>query len=295
MRFSKSFQIIFLTAVAIGGGRMQSQVITTHGPSNTIYVDSVKGSDVIANVATAGTTSAPLQTIQSAVNLANTRNAQNIASTIVVNSGVYRESVKIGAAKTASPLVIQASTTGSTIISGSDVLTGWQPVSGHSGTYWHSWTYNFGECAIPSGWPSSIPAIARRTEMVFVNDVPLTQVLSESQLQPGTFFVDEATNQLLITPPTGTSVSSALIEAAVRPSIFSVSGRSNVTVSGLILRHANSCMNKPAAIITGSSNVVVSGVQAVWNNWGGLELSGDTGVTVKNSIASHNGGVGFLG
>src|ERR1700722_5263750 len=249
MRFSKSFQIIFLTAVAIGGGRMQSQVITTHGPSNTIYVDSVKGSDVIANVATAGTTSAPLQTIQSAVNLANTRNAQNIASTIVVNSGVYRESVKIGAAKTASPLVIQASTTGSTIISGSDVLTGWQPVSGHSGTYWHSWTYNFGECAIPSGWPSSIPAIARRTEMVFVNDVPLTQVLSESQLQPGTFFVDEATNQILITPASGTSVSTAKIEAAVRPQVFSMYGRSNVTVEGMVFEHANNCINQPAAVI----------------------------------------------
>src|SRR5579859_1983794 len=183
MRYSKLFQIIFLTAVSIGGGRMQSQVITTQTPSNTIYVDSVKGSDVISNVATAGTTTSPLQTIQSAVNLANTRNAQNIASTIVVNPGVYRESVNIGSATTTAPLLIQASTTGSTIISGSDVLTGWQAVTGHSGTYWHSWTNNFGECAIPSGWPSNIPAIARRTEMVFVNNVPLTQVLSESQLR----------------------------------------------------------------------------------------------------------------
>jgi hypothetical protein len=297
MRFSNSFRLLFFTALAIAGSRAHSQVIANQIPSNTIYVDSEKGSDVVANVATAGASTAPLHTIQAAINVANTRNQQKIGTTIVVNPGVYRESINIGSVPggSAAPLAIQASSTGSTVISGSDVLTGWQPVSGHAGTYWHSWTYNFGECAIPSGWPTNISAIARRTEMVFVNSTPLTQVLSESQLRPGTFFVDEATNQLLITPPTGTSVSSALIEAAVRPSIFSVSGRSNVTVSGLILRHANSCMNKPAAIITGSSNVVVSGVQAVWNNWGGLELSGDTGVTVKNSIASHNGGVGFLG
>ena len=297
MHYSKSFRILFLAAVAIAGSRAQAQVIATQTPTNTIYVDSAKGSDVVANLVTAGTTTAPLQSIQAAVNLANTRNTQNVATTIMVNPGVYRESINISGVQgqTAAPLVIQASTTGSTVISGSDVLTGWQPVSGHSGTYWHSWNYNFGECAIPSGWPTSIPAITRRTEMVFVNNVPLTQVLSESQLRPGTFFVDEATNQILITPASGTSVSTAKIEAAVRPQIFTISGRSYVTVKGMIFQHANSCINKPAAVIVGSSHVTVDNVQAIWNNWGGLQLAGDSYVTVENSIASHNGGVGFMG
>ncbi|HEY2472369.1 MAG TPA: right-handed parallel beta-helix repeat-containing protein [Terracidiphilus sp.] len=295
MRLSNSFRLLFVAAMAIAGSRAQCQVIATQTPTNTIVVDSEKGSDVIANVATAGTTTAPLQTIQAAVNLANTRNAQNIATTITVNPGVYRESINIGPGKTAAPLVIQASTVGSTIISGSNVLTGWQPVAGHSGTYWHSWTYNFGYCAIPSGWPTSIPSIARRSEMMFVNNVPLAQVLSESQLRPGTFFVDEATNQMLITPPSGTNVSTAKIEAAVRPQIFSISGRSYVTVKNMVFQHANSCINKPAATIQGSSHVVVDNVQAIWNNWGGLQLAGDTYVTVENSIASHNGGVGFMG
>jgi hypothetical protein len=297
MRFSKSLRLLFFTALAIAGSRAHSQVIANQVPSNTIYVDSVKGSDVVANVATAGTTTAPLQTIQAAINVANTRNQQKIGTTIVVNPGVYRESINIGPVSggSAAPLAIQASTTGSTIVSGSNVLTGWQPVSGHSGTYWHSWTYNFGVCPIPSGWPTAIPTIARRTEMVFVNNVPLTQVLAESQLRPGTFYVDEATNQLLITPPSGTSVSTAKIEAAVRPQIFTVAGRSNVTVKGMIFEHANSCINKAAATIASNSNVVVDSVQAIWNNWGGLALSSNSNLTVKNSIASHNGGVGFLG
>ena len=34
-------------------------------------------------------------------------------------------------------------------------------------------------------------------------------------------------------------------------------------------------------------------VQANWNNWGGLSISGASNFTVQNSIASHNGGVGF--
>jgi Right handed beta helix region len=297
MRFSKSLRLLFFTALAIAGFRAHSQVIANQVPSSTIYVDSVRGSDVVANVATAGTTTAPLQTIQAAINVANTRNQQKIGTTIVVNPGVYRESINIGPVSggSAAPLAIQASTTGSTIVSGSDVLTGWQPVSGHSGTYWHSWTYNFGVCPIPSGWPTAIPTIARRTEMVFVNNGPLTQVLAESQLRPGTFYVDEAANQILITPPSGTSVSTSKIEAAVRPQIFTLAGRSNVTVKGMIFEHANSCINKAAATIASNSNVVVDGVQAIWNNWGGLALSGNRTLTVKNSIASHNGGVGFLG
>jgi len=296
MRFSTSLRILSFTALAIAGFRAHTQVIANQVPSGTIYVDSQNGSDVVANVTTAGTATAPLQTIQSAISLANLRNQQQLGTTIVVNPGVYRESINIGSVsgQTAAPLVIQASTTGSTVISGSNVLTGWQPVSGHAGTYWHSWSYNFGQCAIPSGWPGPVQTIVRRTEMVFVNGTPLTQVLAESQLRPGTFYVDEGANQLLIRPASGVSVSSATIEAAVRPTIFSISGRSNVTVKGMIFKHANSCINKPAAVITGSSNVVVSGVQAVWNNWGGLGLFGNSGLTVQNSIASHNGGVGFM-
>ena len=296
MCFSKSFRVLFLTALAATAGSCaQSQVTAAQSPASAIFVDSQKGSDVVANAATAGSSTSPLQTIQAAVNLANTRNKQNLATTIMVNPGVYRESISIDGAQTAAPLVIQASTTGSTIISGSDVLTGWQPVSGHSGTYWHSWTYNVGECAIPSGWPSSMPEIARRSEMVFVNSVPLTQVLSESQLRPGTFYVDSETRQLLITPPSGTNVSTAYIEAAVRPQVFSISGRSYVTVKGMVFQHANSCFNQAAAVISGSSHVVVEQVQANWNNFGGLMLSGDSDATVENSIASHNGGVGFMG
>jgi len=295
MRFLKSFRVSFLMVLAIAGTRANSQAIAAQNPTNAIYVDSQTGSDVVANVATAGSTTAPLQTIQAAVNLANTRNQQNIATTIVVNPGVYRESINIGAAKTAAPLVIQASTTGGSVISGSDVLTGWQALSGHAGTYWHSWTYNFGECSIPSGWPSNIPTIARRTEMVFVNSVPLTQVLAESELRPGTFFVDESTNQMLITPPSGTNVWNSTIEAAVRPQIFSMSGRSNVTVQGMVFQHANTCINQAAAVISGGSNVTVNDVQAMWNNWGGLMLADITNLYLENSIASHNGGVGFQG
>jgi len=130
--------------------------------------------------------------------------------------------------------------------------------------------------------------------MLFVNNVPLTQVLAASQLQPGTFYVDETNSRILAYPSAGINMQTALVEAAVRPTTLNVSGRTNVTVRGLVFRHANSCVNQSGANISKSSNVLIDQVQALWNNWGGLGIYSSTGVTVQNSIASYNGGVGFV-
>ena len=156
MQFRKSFLILYLAALAIAGSRARSQANVVENQTNAIYVDSQKGSDVIADVKLAGTSSAPLQTIQAAINLANTKNQQKIGTKIIVKPGVYRESVNIAAIanQSTAPLTIEASATGSSIITGADVLTGWSALAGHPNAFLHSWPYNFGECPIPSGWPT---------------------------------------------------------------------------------------------------------------------------------------------
>ena len=40
---------------------------------------------------------------------------------------------------------------------------------------------------------------------------------------------------------------------------------------------------------------LVDQIQANWNNWGGIGISSSSQITVQNSVASHNGGVGFAG
>ncbi len=292
MRFTKSFFTLLLTALAIAGPRARCQAIPTGTQSADIFVDSAAGSDISSNATTTGTSRAPLQTIQAAVSLANARNTQNLATRIVVNPGVYRESLDITGGQTTAPLTIEAATTGSTVISGSDLLTGWRYDG--NGIYSHSWTYNFGTCAVPNGWPS-FGTIGRRTEMIFVNGTPLTQVLSQSAVTTKSFYVNESGNVIYMKPPTGTNMSTAKVETAVRPVILSISGRSNVVLRGVVLEHARTCVNKSGSIITGGSNIMVDHVQAVWNNWGGLLISGSTNVTVQNSVFSYNGGVGFLG
>ena len=305
MQSTKFIAAILLASLALAGVRARCQANITESQTAAIYVDSEKGSDAALNamstmsastaltkINTVGTSIAPLQTIQSAINLATLKNQLNIGARIVVNPGVYRESINIGASQTTAPLTIEAATTGTTYISGSNAMTGWSAQSG--GVYSHSWTYNFGTCATPSGWPS-MSTLARRTEMVFVNGNSLTQVLSSSALSPGKFYVNESSNQLLIKPPVNTNMSTASVEVATRSQILSISGRSNVVVRGMVIEHARSCVNQNAAVISNSSGVLVDNVQAIWNNWGGLEITNSNNITVQNSVGSHNGGVGFHG
>jgi hypothetical protein len=289
MRNSKLFLILLLAALAMTGVRALCQASVSENEAATLYV-SKSGS---TNASAAGTSSAPLGSIQAAVNRANVNSQKGIGTKIIVAPGVYREALTINAASSSAPLTIQASSIGTAVIAGSDVLTGWSSVSGHPNTYYHSWTYNFGNCPTPNGWPGTFPTIARRSEMIFVNNVMYTQVLSESQLKAGTFYVDEAANHILVTLPSGMSANGATIEAAVRSETLEVNHRNNFVLRGVVLRHARTCINQGGADINSSTNVLVDHVQAIWNGWGGLQFNHDTKLTVQNSIASHNGGVGF--
>jgi len=131
--------------------------------------------------------------------------------------------------------------------------------------------------------------------MIFVNGNPLTQVMAWADLKPGTFFMNPTYAVLHIYPPTGTDMSTAVVEAAVRGTTFAVENRSNIVLRGLVFKQAADCMMTTSANIYSSSNVLIDSVQALWNNWGGLGIYSSNNVTVQNSVASHNGGVGFYG
>jgi hypothetical protein len=286
----KKALLLILAVFAIHGFRAHSQASITENQTTYIYVDAQKGSD-----SNSGSTSAPLRTIQAAVNKANANNQKKIGTKIIVNPGVYRETVSISAISSQStvPLTLQAASTGTAIISASNVVSNWSADSSHSGAYEASFAENSGTCSLPGGWPNNFNVIARHTEMVFVNSVPLTQVMSTSQMVQGTFYQDEGGNMLHIWPPSGTNMQTAVVEAAVRSRTLNITSRNNIAVRGLVLRHAASCINTSGAIVTNGTNILFDKVQANWNNWGGVSFSGTTHFTVQNSIASHNGGVGF--
>jgi len=285
----KPFLALCLFAiVAVTGDRASAQADVIENQRTYLYVDAKLGSD-----GNSGAASSPFRTVQAAVNKGNYYNQQGVGVKIIVNAGIYREFVNIGNYRTTgATLTLQAAVPGTAVISGSDVLNGW---AASGGIYTKAWTYPISSCPVPGGWPSTFAPIALRTEMIFVNGTPLTQVTAWADLRPGTFFLNTIYAMLHIYPPAGTDMSTALVEAAVRPSTFALVNRSNVVLRGLVFQHAAGCIVTSGANIFSSNNVLIDSVQARWNNWGGLGIYSSNNVTVQNSVANYNGGVGFYG
>lgn len=267
------------------------QASVSESGSATIYVDASHGVDSYA-----GTTgSQPVASISAAISKAVANNAHGIGTKIMVSPGTYREALNI-APSTAAPITIEASSVGSSYLSGSDVVSGWSHSYGSvyiksfpSGTFYN----DFGTCPRVSGIYEHVTSAAFQKAMIFVNGYALTQVFSASSLRAGTFFADSGTKLVRMWPQNGTNMGTARIEVGSRAHVFSVLHGHNVTVRGMVFTHANSCINQTAATITSSSYVTFDHVQAIWNNWGGIGTSSSDHTTIQNSVASHNGGIGF--
>ena len=74
MHFKKASLFIFLAVLATTGSRAHSQASVTENQTTYIYVDAAKGSD-----SNSGSSSAPVKTIQAAVNKANANNQKRLA------------------------------------------------------------------------------------------------------------------------------------------------------------------------------------------------------------------------
>ena len=289
MSFLKYLPALSILISPLATLHANGQASVNENETSYIYVDAVNGSD-----SNAGAAASPFKTIQAAINKANALNRSAVGVKVIVNPGIYRESVTIaGYSVTPAPLTVEAAVTGAAVIAGSDVLTGWTEES--AGIYSTPWTAALGYCAIPSGWPTDFAPVARRAEMVFINGTPLTQVMASADLVPGTFFVDDAAATMYVAPDAATDMGTAVVEGATRRSTLNLSNRSNVVLRGLAFRHAANCLNSAGAAVNGSTNVLVDSVQAGWNNWGGFGVFSSSNVTVQNSTASYNGGVGFMG
>ena len=248
MRISKSLSVLILSALAVAGIRAYPQASITENQTTYVYVNASTGSD-----SHTGSSTSPLRTIQAAVNKANANNQKKIGTKIIVASGVYRESVSVNHGSTTVPLTIQAASTGGAVIAGSDVLSGWTPVSGHPYTYYHSWNYNFGNCAIPSGWPIEFSAhcTPHRDDLckqgcVYAGSGGISAARRHVLRRRGT-------NQILVTTPSRRTFTADGGSRGAELEPFTVNSRTNLVLRGLVFRHASTCINQSAADINGSS------------------------------------------
>lgn len=253
----------------------------------TVWVDTSKGSD-----SNPGTQQLPLKTIGAAAAMAMVNNESSIGTKVIINPGTYREAITLqnNSKTTSLPMTFEAATNGSVTVSGADVWTGWKQYSKNASIYTMPWPYQWGLCAVDAGVPPYQQNIVLRREMIFVNGSPLTQVLSQSAMVVGTFYVDEVGGTVYIWPPSGTSINSATVEVSTRPNLFLIEEMSNVVVRGLTFQYANSCYTDKAVGTTpGTSEVLFDSDTFNWNNGSGLFLPQTTYATVQNSVADHNG------
>jgi hypothetical protein len=257
-----------------------------------IYVDINHGSDSTGT----GTITNPYQTITKGASVAIANNQAGIGTQVNIQPGTYRESITMtgSASNTTLPITFQAVTNGTVIIDGATILTGWTVYSGNANIYTTNWTYSFPACAQINGCPAA-QSIVLQQEMLAVNGTVMTQVLSIAELQPGSFYVDQTHGLIYLYPPSGTNVSTATIETATEPALWTLAGESQIVLRGLTFQYANSCRGNAAVSISGAgSNILLDTLTVQWNNGQGISIVNPfTNYTVTNTTSNHNGDSGF--
>ncbi len=289
------FRIFLYLAVAVSltGSALGQATVNESLETATIYVDAVNGSD-----SNPGTQDAPLASLNAGVNIAVANNKQGVGTRVVINPGVYRESLTLTqtAKLTSFPITLEAATPGTAAVSGAVQYTGWNSSATNPAIYTNSWPNNWGNCAQKHSAPPAQDIVLRR-EMVFVNGTAMTQVLAATDLGPGTFFADSNSNTLSVWPPSGTDMAAADVEVASLPTLLDVNGMDNLVFRGLVFQYAASCLDTSAVLVEGSAqNIIFDNDQFVWNNSLGFRiLHPATYFTVQNSSAMHNGQSGLQG
>jgi hypothetical protein len=277
---------LLLAALAASTPAALAQSHIVENQSVSIYVSANGGSD-----SNPGTQALPFQSVNRAIALANSYASRNVGTRIEVEPGVYHEYVQLGWARYNPTITLEATQVGQAVIDAADPVTGWQATSG--GQFVHSFP-SLGANPVPNNWPTYLPPVLYRRELVFVNGRRFEQVMQSTNMVPGTFFVDDYSHNLTIFPLPGTDMQTAQVEVATRPYAFQSHSRSNFVLRGLVFEHAATVMNQEAAMVSSGSNILVDQIEARDNNWGGFGFHGVNGVTLQNSFSHQNGALGFM-
>ena len=290
-----------------GAGRIYDEAAGACGDVEAIlsrqgtlfWVDQSTGSD-----ANPGTKSRPWKTI----GRANQRGQLRPGDAVLIRRGTYREEIRPRASGQAGQLITFAAYPGETVtVSGADIVN--RPGDGYSGwgqqgdgSWRHPWTWS----ALPS---EGSPLADRRRELFVVNGTVMHQLSGTSRpssIEPGQFWVqgtDQDPVAVYLRAPSNMNPNQQLVEVGQRDLLFQPYSRDVCTRSEdghyrvLLLRFTHSTAKRQRmAVCAGSRGSRLEEIEAVWNNAGGIQLSGN-GHLVRGAVASHNGieGIGASG
>ncbi len=217
--------------------------------------------------------------------------------TIIIHTGVYRESVDI--AQVCEPgkrLIIQSAPHEEVVLTGADLVPRerWQNTNSKDVWVLSPWTYRGCAWSPYMAHPDDeYHRLIGRTEQVIFDGKLLQQVSSQDSLLPGTFYADPLqTRSLYVRTPMNDSPSNHIIEVSVRPILMTLSG-SYIVVKDLKFRYGCNMAQRAVLVVEGANNIVDNCIVESTNG-AGTHLAG-RGNSVYKLISRYNGQIGMIG
>jgi hypothetical protein len=217
------------------------------------------------------------QSLQAAIN------AATAGATLTVGPGTWREAITVSKQLT---IVGQGA---STILKGSDVVTGWEQVPLED--QWSvTWTPLGSTPATISGWTTMLAESAGTgyAEAVFVDGTEQTAVATLAACTSGKYYVGGG-KLYLGSDPTGKTV-----EVSKRSFVLKLTA-DHVTLTNLAVRHcANIAQGGAAVQLNGSSYATLNNLDVAYASAAGLDIFGGYHV-VNGGAVHHCGQLGVTG
>ncbi len=247
-----------------------------------------------------GTAEQPWQTISEAAQV------MEAGDRVIIHAGTYREHVlPRNSGRPGAPIVYEGAEGEEVILTGADIITGWQRLEGDRPIYHARWPHRFIINHTPEGQPIyHHPADEEhrrsgRAEQMIVDgevwDWPQL-VLFLDEMAPATFFPDVGNGALYVWLPDGSDPNDHQVEASARGLIFGCDpwsrpeGFDYVHVRNLTFRYAASFAQRPAVWLLGRSNLIEDCV-VEWMCGGGVGV-GPEGGTMRRCTIRHCGHTG---
>lgn len=248
-----------------------------------------------------GTAAKPWETIGRAVK------QLEAGDTVVIHEGVYREWVvpkRSGAAE--APITFQGVDRDEVVLTGADVVTGWERVAGDRPVYRHTpWTARFQVARTKDGKPiyhhpaNEKHKVIGRPEQVIVDEALLDQVLSLDEMEAGTFFADLDAKALYVWLRDGGNPAEHDVQASTRGWVFGYhpwrkkGAADHIHLRNVTIRYAANHAQR-GALWVGGDGWQIDNVTVEWTNGNGASVGG-RGLRVTNFISRHNGQMGMGG
>jgi len=246
-----------------------------------------------------GTAEQPWQTVGKAAQVAEA------GDRVVVHAGTYREYVEPrNSGRPGAPIVYEGAEGEEVVLTGADVITGWERVPGDRPIFKVAWPHKFIINHVDGKPIYHHPADdnhlrSGRAEQIIVDgevwDSPQL-VLSLDEMQPGTFFPDVESDTLYVWLADGSGPDEHQIEGSTRGLIFGTNpwrrkeGFDYVYVRGFTFRYAATFAQRPAVWLLGKGNLVEDCV-VEWMSGGGVGVGPQDGV-LRRCVIRNCGHVG---